>query len=400
MSFKTPTVAETNATIISQLESKFGQTIPIWQKAFLRVISKVLAAVTVLVYKYGSSIFLQQFVQYASSSVITVNGTKLIPLVEWGRLVGLGDPTEATRAEYDANVTVKTQGGTLIKNTQYISDENGVTYLTTADVAINASTISIHVKASSDPDKNGGRGTIGNLANPVGSTLSLVTPVSNLETDATITAQTVTAADAEDWEVYRQRVIDRFRKQPQGGALLDHEAWGEEVEGIINVYPYTGDPGIVELYSEANTDTDPDGIPTSAQLIAVKESVELDDNGLASRRPIGSYIYSYAITRTPFDITVSGLDVATESEAELKAKIIESLTLYFLAKAPFIAGTTLGVRNDRISRSEVSGVVQDVCTAYSAIYDNLTVKENGGIDFSVYSLGKGEKAKYNSIAYV
>ena len=237
MSFQTPTIAEINATIIAQLEAKFGQTVPVWAKAFNRVIAKVLAAIIVLLYKYVSSIFLQQFVQYASSETITLNGKKIIPLVEWGRLVGAGEPIAATRTEYTINITVLNQVGTLLKSTQLTSDENKVVYLTLADVPINAATITATVRAYSDPNGGSGKGSIGNLTNPIGSTLKLVTPNLNLKTETLTIAETVTGADAESWDIYRQRVIDRFRKQPQGGAGLDYELWGELSEGIINTYP-------------------------------------------------------------------------------------------------------------------------------------------------------------------
>jgi hypothetical protein len=120
MSLQVPTTEELKNTIIAQLEASFGQTVPVFVKAFLRVLATVLAGMLVILYKYGGWIFLQQFVQYASYSAVTINGKPVIPLIEWGRLVGAADPTEATRAEMVVDVTVTNQTGSLPVNTQLI----------------------------------------------------------------------------------------------------------------------------------------------------------------------------------------------------------------------------------------------------------------------------------------
>ena len=64
-----------------------------------------------------------------------MNGSSEIPrltplwltLVEWGRLIGVGDPAPGTQAELYVNITVTTQGGTLPAGTQLLGASN-VTY--------------------------------------------------------------------------------------------------------------------------------------------------------------------------------------------------------------------------------------------------------------------------------
>ena len=90
MSLQTPTTAEISANIIAQLETTLNQTIPLLPKSFLRVLSKTLGAVFILLYKYGGFIFLQQFVATASIKETIINGVTVKPLVEWGRLIGIG----------------------------------------------------------------------------------------------------------------------------------------------------------------------------------------------------------------------------------------------------------------------------------------------------------------------
>jgi uncharacterized phage protein gp47/JayE len=399
MSLQVPTTEELKNTIIAQFEASYGQTVPVFVKAFLRVVATVLAGMLIILYKYGGWIFLQQFVQYASYSTVTINGKPIVPLIEWGRLVGAADPTEATRAEMVVTVTVTNQTGSLPVNTQLINVNNGVTYLTIAAVPLTAATVQATIRAYQDQDDGGGKGTIGNLS--VGDTVSFINPIPNVAADTTVASIVVTAADAETEAAYRERVSDRFRKQPQGGAYVDYELWGEEVEGIINVYPYTGDPGIVNVYSEATVASSgsSDGIPTQAQLDAVFAAIELDDGGLASRRPADSFVTSNAITRTAFDVEVIGISGGSESLATIQTKITETLTSYFLARAPFIHGLTLGKRRDRITKSAVAGAVQDVCDAFGAVFTGVVVSVSGGATVDTYSLGEGEKAKLGTAIY-
>ena len=98
MSLSTPTTKEISDNIIAQLEASLNQAIPLLPKSFLRVLSKVLAGVFILLYKYVGFMFLQIFVDAASASATEVNGKTVVPLTAWGRLIGVGDPVSATSA--------------------------------------------------------------------------------------------------------------------------------------------------------------------------------------------------------------------------------------------------------------------------------------------------------------
>lgn len=397
MSQQVPTTAEIAGVILADLESKLSQTIPVLPKKFYVVLSYALAGVIIILYKYAGGIFLSQFVQFASTALTTINGKQIIPLVEWGRLVGVGDPDAATRWEGIVTVTVITQSGTLAANTLILNTATGYGYLTLAAITLDAATKTVSVRAYSDPDKNGGRGSDGNLE--VNDIISFSSPQANVNSDVVVLSVTTTAADAESWDVYRQSIIDRFRSQPQGGAPADFEQWGEEVEGVINVYPYTGDPGEVNLYCEATpaSSGSADGIPTGAQLTAVEDSVDVESSGLASRRPINAYVRTIAITRTGFDAEIVSLIV--DDETTVKDAISETLTSYFWGREPYIAGLTSGSRRDRISQSAVAGAVEDVVTAFNGTFIAVRVAETVAGDVILYSLGEGEKAKLGNVSY-
>ena len=398
MSLDTPTTKEINDNIIAQLEASLNQSIPLLPKAFLRVLAKALAGVFMLLYKYAGFMFLQMFVRTANYTETEINGVLVNPLLEWGRLIGIGDPAPATNAELLIEITVENQSGSIPANSQLVGPSNGVTYITLTSVFLNAATVSVNVKAVADQYGTGGAGALGNL--DPGAVLSFANPLANVSRNTTVLSQVVTGSDAETIQSYRQRIIDRFQKRPQGGAYADYEQWGEEPAGIVSIYPYTSDcPGQVDVYVEATpaSSGDPDGIPTSAQLQEVLDSIELDSSGLASRRPANALVNALPITRTGFDVRVTGLLV--DDLAQVQADITDAVTEYFLSREPYIAGLSVPPRLDRITRSAVGGVVDDIVSAAGGVFSSAIVSQNA-VSVELYSLGIGEKAKMETITFV
>ncbi len=398
MSLTTPTTKQISDNIIAQLEASLNQTIPLLPKSFLRVLATALGGVYVLLYKYGGFMFLQMFVRTASAVSTDINGVAVVPLTEWGRLIGIGDPASATKAELLIDITVNNQGGSLPSGTQLVNTDNGVTYITIGSVLLNAPTVQAIIRAASDQVGGGGAGVVGNL-DPA-AIVSFANPLSDVARDAVVNAQTVTGANAEATEAYRQRVIDRFQKRPQGGAYADYEQWGEEPAGILNVYPYTSDcPGQVDVYVEATVASsgDPDGIPTSAQLQEVLDAIELDQSGLATRRPANALTNSFPITRVGFDVRVTGLLV--DNLASVQASITTAVEEYFLNREPFIEGLSVLPRNDRVTRSAIGGGVDDIVSAAGGIFSSVIVSQSS-VNVELYSLGIGEKAKADTVTFV
>ena len=396
MSLQTPTTEEINDNIIANLEASLNQTIPLLPKSFLRVLAKVLAAVFILLYKYAGFTFLQIFVATASNDETEVNGRAVIPLQFWGELIGVGAPTPAVQAELTIDITVTNQTGILPSGSQLISSATGVTYITLSAVSLNAATVQATIRAVADQSGGNGAGVIGNLEN--GSIVSFANPLANVAKEAVVVGQIIVGADEEATEVYRQRIIDRFQARPQGGALADYKIWGEEVAGIINVYPYTGDPGEVNVYSEATPESsgDPDGIPTAAQLDQVLDSIELDENGLATRRPANAAINSLPISRTDFTVDVIGLIV--DNEAEVQQEIETALDNFFQNAEPFITGLSV-TKSDVITKTAIGGIVYDVVNAAGGVFSDAVLREGGTVT-TVYTLGEGEKAKISAVNFI
>lgn len=398
MALETPTTKQISDTIIAQLQTALNQTIPLLAKSFMRVLAKALGGVNVILYKYAGFMFQQMFVQTATVRATTINGVELSPLTEHGRLIGVGDPTPSTHAELTVDITVSNQTGTLPSGSQLVNADNGVTYITIGSVALSAATVSVNIRAANDQAGSGGGGAIGNLNN--GTLVSFVSPLANVARDTVVTSTVTTGADEESEAVYRQRIIDRYQKRPQGGAYSDYQIWAESVAGIVNAYPYTSDcPGQVDVYIEATVASsgDPDGIPTLVQLQEALDAIDLDSFGLATRRPANALANTFAITRLGFDCRVTGLNVS--NTADVEASITEALEEYFLGREPFIVGLDPLLRRDKITRSSVISTVEVIVNAVGGTFSTVIVTQ-AGVSVEAFILGIGEKAKASSVTFI
>lgn len=391
----TPTTQDIAAAIVAQMELSISQTVPLLPKTFVRVLAKVLAAVVVILYKYAGWIFLQMFVAYATMEEVTINGVKTSPLIEWGRLIGVGDPDAATAAEISIEIIVVEQGDTLDAGQPLVRVSTGVVYQTIAAVDLDAPTKTVTMRAVADAQGGTGAGTIGNLE--AGDIVEFANPLGNVAREATVLSAVVTGADGDTVEEYRAKIIRKFQEPPQGGAYADYREWGEEVAGVSHVYPYTGAPGEVDIYVEADSDIDPDGIPTLALLGDVFDSIQVEVSGLATRRPVNDAVNALPITRTAFDVTISGLSVS--DEVGCKDSIDEAVDEYLRSREPFIVGLSVLPRDDRVTRASIGGLVDGVVEAFGGTVVDVTLSQ-GAVALTAFTLANGEKAKLGTISYV
>lgn len=397
MSIDTTTIKGITDGIVSQLEQSLNTQFPLLPKAFNRVLAKSIASVFIMLTHYSNFIMLQQYVSACSDKDITILGFTINPLSFWGDLIGIAPRKEGERAVLSVDIDVTQTTGTLDAGTQLISAVNGFTYVTSQAYTLTSPSITIEVKAANDEAGNAGVGANGNLE--IGDTLSFVNPPANVGKSATVSGQITTGANRESVDAYRSRVVTAFKRRKQGGAYVDYKLWGEEVDGIVNVYPYTGqNAGEVDVYSEATeaSSGSADGIPTPTQLEAVKQSIEFDENGKASRRPAGTFVNSYPITRTGFNVIVNGLIV--NNTAQVQEEIERALTGFFIASEPYIDGLSVPPRTDIVSRVEVESVIVDVVKANNGTFSGASVTTNG-TPVTVYQLGIGEKAKLNGVSF-
>lgn len=393
MSLPTQTTAAINDAIVSQLQGSLGQTIPFLPKAALRVIARVVAGVFILLYKYIGFNFLQLFVAHATADETVINGKTVRPLVLWGRLIGIGDPEPAVRADHVFAVTVLHQDPTksIVAGSLALRSETGITYQVLSPVVLNAPTVQVTMRAVASSDGGDGSGAIGNLQ--PGDVVSFANPLPNIASDATVVSQAVTGADAQSIEAYRKTILDSFRAAPQGGAFADYRKWAR-IPGITNVYPYTGAPGQVDVFIEADeaSSGSADGIPTDAQVTAVFTAIQGNDTGLATLRPVNAAINVKKITRRPFNLEIEGL---SPDSTPLRDEIEAGADEFLRSREPFIVGLSVLPRLDRITEAALGGVVEAIVEAAGASMTRIRVVPGPG-----YSLAPGEKSKLGVPTYV
>ena len=395
MALENKTINEINTLIINQLESQIGQTIPILPKAFIRVLSKVLAGIFIILYKVAGWIFLQMFVSTASFKEVIILGKKITPLIEWGRLVGVGDPDPATQSILSISITVNSLGSPLFSGTQFISELNGLTYITQSSYTLDTNPYTIQVICVQS-------GTQGNLT--TGDILSIANSLGYIEDDATVLTLDTAAVDRESESNYRQRIIERFQLQPQGGALADYRIWSQDASGVFQTYIYTGDPANVLVYVAGDPEIYPDRIPDSALLLAVGNVIDFDpETSLATRRPLtaiidpigdGSYDNILPVILIEFDLEVT--DLVIDNIADIKLQIKSALTTYFETREPFITGLSLPPQKNVISQANVIGIVDDIVSANNGTFTTVIINLSGFVT-AQYTLGQGEICKMTTL---
>lgn len=394
MALENRSIQDINDLIINQLESQLNKTFPLLPKSFIRVLSKTLAGIFIILYKTAGWIFLQIFVSTASYTDINILGKIINPLKEWGRLVGVGDPIPAVQTELELSIAVNDIGSILYAGTQFTSTLNGILYITQENYTLSTDPYTIEVIAVTG-------GEIGNLDD--GDTLSSINTLGIIDNITTISDTLVTGVDLEDEANYRRRIIERFQQQPQGGAYSDYRIWASDVAGVQQTYIYSGDPpSNVLVYVAGDPDIYVDRVADSALLLAVADAILYDpDTGMATRKPVTAIIdpdgdESYAnivsISNVTFDVEITSL----VCEIDINDTIYEALVEYFGSSEPFIEGLSIPPNRGTVTQANVVGIVNDIVKANSGTFLTAILSISGVISTN-YSLLEGELAKLGTL---
>jgi uncharacterized phage protein gp47/JayE len=396
--FENKTVGEIRDFIINSIQTKFNIAFRMLSKSFIRVLAVVFAGVFVVLYKLRGWLFLQLYPETAYWGDTYILGVKVNPLVNWGNLIGVGEPKAGTQWKGIVTINVTAQGGALTAGTQLASDITGKIYITEDSAALDAENISVSVICAET-------GMAGNL--DAGDILSFVNPLGNVKKTAAVAAVMEYAADDETGEEYRARVTARFKNSPLGGALSDYRKWALDAAGVLNVYPYkdvNSASGVI-IYVAASPAFFPNRIPSTELLRKVGDACTYDpETGKSSRKPVtavidpdadGTYRNIKPVTIIYFDVNISGMaGVPFDDFAEA---IYSALENYFLSREPYIRG--LSDDNNKtniVSKNNVSSVVDSASASVKAEFGSVSVLVNGIITAG-YSLGAGELAALNNL---
>lgn len=399
MAYKNKSIKEVEALLINSFEHEFNKKLRLLPKSFIRVFCRVLAGVFIILYKQIGWYFLQLFPETADWKEVAILGQRIRPLVKLGALFGIGEPLAGVQWQGVIEVDVLKTGSVLYSGTQLKSSVTGKLYVTSETKTFLLNKERVKVVCTEI-------GTAGNLGK--NDVLNFVNPYGFIKSEAVILEVERMGLDEELEANYRERLINRFRLQPQGGALADYRIWAADVPGVLRVYPYNDkeQPGGVLLYVSGIPSVFNDRIPDKGLLKKVGEVCTYDpETGKAIRKPLtamldpkndGSYENIKPISVVEIEVVVTGVTgIAPADFAEL---IKPALKNYFLDRDLYIRG--LSDDNNRtniVSKNHVITVINQIAVTAKAVFEEVVLKKENVV-FSSYILDNGKLAKLGAFS--
>lgn len=369
-----PTIADIKDRIVTDLNDKLNQTTPSLPKAFNRVLAGALAGLIVLLYQSINWVYRQIFPDTADLAALKLLGA-LVDVEQQTAIAWVGT------ADVPGVESYAVPTGTLFRSS------SNIIYKVTTSGTVTSGVASVGLTAQTSGDA-------GNITD--GTELSIVSPDTNLDGTATITATTSSGDDAEDADSFRVRVSNAYKKRRTGGAPADYEAWGLEAPNFDWISPLDAPSTVGEVQVYGKVDNQTDGIPTTAQLEELYNYLTVDpDTGLRTRHPIGPDVETLPIERFELDIEVFIQDPTTE----LEASITTVITDYVENQQPYNEAIATE-RKDTISEGGISAVANDVANPEGATVTAIVMSETTtGNVIQSYQLFGGTWGKASNITF-
>ena len=390
--FKTKTIKEIFDSFMSQytvLRSKYGDTTPLLQKSFIKTIGYAIAGVAATLWQLAVWIYKQIFPQTC----------ELPALKFWGSLIGI----EYNQGQ-SANLTIllnKVTASYLVSGTVYKDLNSGLIYKTVSQVNAENGQIVTTVQCTSS-------GSVGNL--PVDTVLNIANPLDGIPSTAVVTEIKIEGTEDEDVEVYRKRVLHRYKYKAQGGSAADYYLWATEVSGIVDALPYIISDGIISLYLIAEgsgLNRSPSGaiIPNpfpkwengqfvefsgSGQMLAVAKSIEGTKEGVHDRRPINAKVQLLKPNYIGFSVEIIGI-TSTDYNSKIKEALIQKLD----SKRPNLVVLNYPVSNSKINKQQLSSEINNAIGENTFV--DFILKDSKGEEINEATLGIGQLAYLSNL---
>lgn len=332
------------ATLISRIEDDFDARLPgegsKIRRSFLYVTSRVLAGVSYGIYGYAKWLS-RQLIYDTIDDLETMRAVA----AQWGVTYDAGGIASGTLAFYGTESTVVPAGTVVARS-------SGVEYTTDASGTIAGGFVYIAVTAS----------LIGTNANidDYGESLELVSPVAGINSSVSVAAFGAPAGgtNPEELEHLKDRVLERIRDTPQGGAEADYIQWAKEAATsalIDRVWVTSPSAGNVDV-KFVTEGTSAAIFPSAGDIALVAAAIENDDaNGDAQNRPVTAQVtvagpspeaVTFSIAINPNDSTtqqavIDQLEAMFVREASPGATIKNSDILAAIAAAAGVNHWTL-----------------------------------------------------------
>lgn len=386
-----PTLNQLYTSILSDLETQYGNTISPVGKVFLRALAGTQAAKLKLFYLTLGNLQKNIFADTAESE--SIGGT----LERFGRVKLGRNPYKAVSGIYTVTVT-GTIGGIIPASTTFKSDDTSLSpgYLFVLDNAHTmVSTSDTITLRALNP------GTVSKIN--VGDTLTSTAPIALVDSVATVSVISTAPLEAETLEAYRSAILNSYRLEPQGGAATDYRIWASDAQGVQRVYPYAKSGAVceIDLYVEATLadSTDGKGTPTPQILLDVESVVNFNpdtnlDQNERGRRPLQVIVNYLPVTIRTVNINISSSSFTVSQKALLLSAITNSINEI----RPFVDGADdLNLKNNILDSNKIIGVI--ISQVPGAIFGAITI-EVDSVVVPTYTFELGDIPYLNTVTYV
>jgi uncharacterized phage protein gp47/JayE len=387
-----PTLRQLSDSIVNDIQTNFGNTLPSFGKVALRAIANMQAGAIWLLYLCVGNVQKNIFVDTAEDEAI--GGT----LQRFGRVKLNRNPYPAVAAQYHCAVTGNASA--VIKaSTTFKSDDTsaspGILYVLDNDYTCTGSSDVILLRCLT-------AGIAGKLL--VNDTLTATSPIANVNRVATVANEAVTPLAAETLEQYRAKALQAYRLEPQGGAGTDYRLWASDAQGVAQTYPYakSGYANEINVFVESVIADSPDGkgTPPNSMLTEVANVIEFDPDTTKplserGRRPLGVFqVHVLPITPVNVDIVINGYQNRT---AASDTSIINEITSVINNIRPFVASADiLANKNDILDINKIIAAIFTVKPGSVFGTINLSVS---GAPVTSYTFTQGNIPFVNSITF-
>ncbi len=373
---------------ITTFETNLSQTVPLNQKAFLRVLSVVLGINSTDLYKFGIH-------RVAQNLALTADDTDLDNI---GKNYGVYRKS-GIRNESQI-IATGTPGTVIPTGAAVVGDSNNYRYFPTSDETLITSSITIDVQAEFAGDE-------GNLL--AGDSLTWESNITGLDNVATLSSTVTEGVDVESDDAYRIRVLDEIRTVGGGSNGVDYRTWAQRAIGVWRAFPYAGKPfesildsvpGDRTVYIEGDPDIN-NGIPTSTVLDAAEAAIKTTDG--VDNQCLGStdtFLYVEPVRITQIYFEVRGMVVNPASQAAAEALIETELDTYLKNKSPYVDGTDVEIdKNDIVISTEAGQVVNVALGKYGGYSTSTGIGLVPGSFLGTYELNPGELTISGGVTY-
>lgn len=288
--YSRPTLSElvtrTRADLVSRLSAD-----DILRRADADVYARVLAGLAHGLYGY---------VDFLANQII-YDTAEAEFLARWASIWGV---TRKPASSATGSVTFAVSSGAVIPSGTLLQALDGVQYQTTADATVTVPTAAAPV-AALVPAAAGNRTT--------GQTLTLVSPVSGVQSSATAGAL-VGGADLESDDDLRSRLIDRIQNPPHGGDAHDYVTWALEVPGVTRAWCFPMELGEGTVTVRFVRDDDASLIPDAGEVAAVQAYID-------ALRPVTASVTVVAPTAVPLAFSIAVAPNTTAVKAAVTAEL-------------------------------------------------------------------------------